>query len=129
MQRTNFAGPFEAERGYSPVVKTVGGAHLWLAGTTGLRDDAGKIVGVDFEAQTRLCFRNIEAKLARAGGKLPDLVTMTVFIKDPRDGPKFLELRKEILKKDFPASALITVSGFADPRVMLEIQSVAVVDA
>ena len=129
MERTHFSGPFETARAYSPVVKTVGGAHLWLAGTTGLRDEAGQLVGRDFEAQVRQCFRNIDATLATAGGKLSDLVTMTVFINDPRHGPRFLELRKEILKKDFPASALITVSGFADPRIMIEIQSVAVVEA
>jgi 2-iminobutanoate/2-iminopropanoate deaminase len=38
-------------------------------------------------------------------------------------------LRREILQKDFPVSALITVVGFADPAVLLEIQSIAVVDA
>ena len=53
---------------------------------------------------------------------------MTVFLKDQRHGPKFLELRREILKKDFPVSALITVVGFADPDVLLEIQSIAVVE-
>jgi enamine deaminase RidA (YjgF/YER057c/UK114 family) len=129
MPRTNFAGPFETERAYSPVVKTVGGTHLWVAGQTGLRDDQGKFLTGDFEAQTRQCFKNIAAQLAKGGGKLSDLVTMTVFINDPRHGTRFLELRKEILQKDFPASALITVVGFADPRILIEIQSVAVVDA
>lgn len=128
MQRTHFGGPFEAERAYSPVVKTVGGAHLWVAGQTGLRDDAGKFLTGDFEAQTRQCFKAIAAQLAKGGGTLADLVTMTVFINDARNGPKFLDLRKEILKKDFPASALITVVGFADPRILIEIQSVAVVE-
>jgi enamine deaminase RidA (YjgF/YER057c/UK114 family) len=128
MQRTRFAGPFENERAYSPVVKTVGGAHLWVAGQTGLRSDDGKFLVGDFEAQVRQCFKNIAAQLAKGGGKLTDLVTMTVFINDPRHGTKFLELRKEILQKEFPASALITVTGFADPRILIEIQSVAVVE-
>jgi enamine deaminase RidA (YjgF/YER057c/UK114 family) len=128
MQRENIAGPFETERGYSPVIKTVGGAHVWVAGQTGHRDAAGQPTYNDIESQTRQCFRNIEAQLAKAGGKLSDLVYMTVFLKDQRHGPRFLELRREILKKDFPVSALITVVGFADPAVLLEIQSIAVVD-
>ena len=128
MQRTHIAGPFETERAYSPVVKTVGGAHLWVAGQTGLRDDGGKFLTGDFEGQTRQCFKAIADQLGKGGGTLGDLVTMTVFINDARNGPKFLELRKEILKKDFPASALITVVGFADPRILIEIQSVAVVE-
>ncbi|HXS41218.1 MAG TPA: RidA family protein [Stellaceae bacterium] len=129
MQREFIAGPFETQRGYSPVVKTVGGAHVWVAGQTGARNEEGKPAYGDFEAQTRQCFRNIEVQLAKAGGKLSDLVYMTVFLKDQRHGPKFLELRREILKKDFPVSALITVVGFADPAILLEIQSIAVVDA
>jgi enamine deaminase RidA (YjgF/YER057c/UK114 family) len=129
MQREYIAGSFETERGYSPVVKTVGGTHVWVAGQTGARDATGKVAYLDIENQTRQCFRNIESQLAKAGGKLSDLVYMTVFLKDQRHGPKFLELRREILKKDFPVSALITVVGFADPAVLLEIQSIAVVDA
>ncbi|HEX4194750.1 MAG TPA: RidA family protein, partial [Stellaceae bacterium] len=109
-------------------IKTVGGAHVWVAGQTGHRDAAGKPANHDIESQTRQCFRNIDAQLAKAGGKLSDLVYMTVFLKDQRHGPKFLELRREILQKDFPVSALITVVGFADPDVLLEIQSIAVVD-
>jgi enamine deaminase RidA (YjgF/YER057c/UK114 family) len=129
MSKEYIAGPFETQRGYSPVVKTVGGTHVWVAGQTGTRDDAGKpAYAGDFEGQTRQCFRNIETQLAKAGAKLADLVYMTVFLKDQRHGPQFLELRREILKKDFPVSALITVVGFADPAVLLEIQSIAVVD-
>jgi 2-iminobutanoate/2-iminopropanoate deaminase len=109
--------------------RTYFGTHLWLAGTTGLRDEHDKVVAIDFDAQTRQCFRNMESKLALGGAKLSDLVTMTVFINDPRHGPRFLQLRKEILKKEFPASALITVSGFADPRILIEIQAVAVIDS
>jgi 2-iminobutanoate/2-iminopropanoate deaminase len=129
MQRTHFAGPFENERAYSRMVKTVGGAHLWLAGQTGLRDSNDKVVAEDFDGQVRQCFRNIAHKLEEAGAQLSDLVTMTVFIKDAANGRRFLELRKEILEKDYPASALIVVSGFADPRITIEIQSVAVIDA
>ena len=129
MQREFIAGPFETQRGYSPIVKTTGGTHVWIAGQTGARDENGKPAYGDFEAQTRQTFWNIEMQLAKAGGKLSDLVYMTVFLKDQRHGPRFLELRREILKKDFPVSALITVVGFADPAILLEIQSIAVVDS
>ena len=52
---------------------------------------------------------------------------MTVFINDVRHGDRFTEIRKEIFKDCFPASALITVSGFARPGILIEIQGVAVV--
>ena len=37
-------------------------------------------------------------------------------------------IRLEIFGKDFPASAAITVTGFADPAMMIEIQGIAVVE-
>jgi enamine deaminase RidA (YjgF/YER057c/UK114 family) len=37
------------------------------------------------------------------------------------------QVRGEIFGDDFPASAAITVTGFADPTMMIEIQGIAVV--
>jgi 2-iminobutanoate/2-iminopropanoate deaminase len=36
------------------------------------------------------------------------------------------EIRTEIFGNDFPASGAITVTGFADPTMLIEIQGVAV---
>jgi enamine deaminase RidA (YjgF/YER057c/UK114 family) len=129
MARSYVRGTWQQNRAFSPAVITTGGRTIWVAGHTGQADDAGKSLAGDFEAQARQTFRNIERTLAECGAKLSDLVTMTVFISDPRHGDRFTELRREIFGKDFPASALITVRGFAQPSMMIEIQSVAVTDA
>jgi enamine deaminase RidA (YjgF/YER057c/UK114 family) len=52
---------------------------------------------------------------------------MTVFITDARNGDRFIELRKEAFKECFPASALITIAGLAQPGLLIEIQGIAVV--
>jgi enamine deaminase RidA (YjgF/YER057c/UK114 family) len=53
---------------------------------------------------------------------------MTVFINDPRYGDAFVKIRGEIFKAaNLPASALITVSHFARPGILIEIQAVAVI--
>ena len=65
--------------------------------------------------------------MSGAGAKLADLATMTVFLIDTRHTTRMTELRTEIFGEDFPASAAITVSGFAQPEMMIEIQCVAVV--
>ena len=52
---------------------------------------------------------------------------MTVFITDVRFTQQLTDLRKEILKECFPASALITVTGLARPGLLVEIQGIAVV--
>jgi enamine deaminase RidA (YjgF/YER057c/UK114 family) len=119
--------PQTAARSYSPAVVTDGGRVVWLAGQTGFRDEQGNSV-VGFEAQARQAFRGIDAVLKKAGGSLANMVTMTVFINDPRNGDRFVAVRKEMFPDgNFPASALITVSNFAAPGMMLEIQGVAVI--
>jgi|SRR5579862_1386005 len=127
MQKSFVRGARAQTRAYSPAVITAGAARtIWLAGHTGVVDEAGKSLAGDFDGQCRQTFRNIEKTLAEAGAKLADLVTMTVFLIDARHTTRMTELRAEILGKDFPASAAITVAGFALPDMMIEIQAVAV---
>lgn len=113
--------PRTKARAYSRAVITRGGTTIWLAGQTAPSGD--------FEAQTREVFARLDETIKGAGGRgLQDMVTMTVFIKDARHGDRFVELRREIFKDDFPASALITVAGFARPEILVEVQGVAVVE-
>ncbi|MPZ55698.1 MAG: RidA family protein [Rhizobiales bacterium] len=119
---------FQSSRAFSPAVITQGGKTVWLAGQTATRDEAGNDISENFEAQTRTVFSLIDKTLRRSGGTLVNLVTMTVFINDPRHGDRFVELRKGFFPDgNFPASALITVSHFARPGMLVEIQGVAVI--
>ena len=119
---------FQAARAYSPAVITQGGRIVWLAGQTATRDEAGNDISGNFEAQVKTIFSLIDQTLRRAGGSLADMVTMTVFINDPRHGDRFVELRRGFFPDgNFPASALITVSHFARPGMLIEIQGVAVI--
>src|SRR5215510_4927059 len=92
------------QSGYSLAVITEGPSKtIWLAGQTGATDSSGKSLAGDFEAQVRQVFANLGATLEEAGGKLSDMVTMTVFITDPRNHPRMTAIRREIFGKDFPA--------------------------
>jgi 2-iminobutanoate/2-iminopropanoate deaminase len=119
---------FQKTRAYSPAVITEGGRIVWMAGQTALVGGDGQDISGNFEAQTRRVFALMDETLRRAGGTLADLVTMTVFIKEPRHGDRFVEIRRELFPDDkFPASTLITVSNFARPGMEIEIQGVAVI--
>lgn len=121
-KRTHLSDARAAERAFSRAVITSGGRMVWLAGQT-----AAPGV-VEFDAQVRDVFAKLDATIRAAGGSgLKDLVTMTVFINDTRLGDRFVELRKEIFRENFPASALITVTGFARPGILVEVQGIAVV--
>jgi len=119
---------FTQTRAYSPAVITQGGTVIWLAGVTALEDAAGKSLAGDFDAQVREVFTRLGKTLEEAGGRLADMVTMTVFITDGRHGDRFTQLRREIFCDNFPASALITVTGLARPGMLVEVQGAAVVD-
>lgn len=122
--------PRQNERAFSPAVITEGGKMIWLAGHAGLEDATGKNLTGDFTAQARAAFASIERTLKRASGTLDNIVYMTVFIGDVRYGEEFVKIRREIFSSgNFPASTLVTVTGFARPGMLIEIAPIAVIGA
>ena len=118
----------QKSRAYSPAVVTEGGRIVWMAGQTATVDADGKDISGDFEAQTHRVFALMDQTLRHAGGTLADLVTMTVFVKEPRHGDRFVEIRKQKFPDGrYPGSALITVTNFARPGMEIEIQGIAVI--
>ena len=106
---------------------TEGGRIVWLAGQTSTTDLEGKDISGKFDEQARTVFALMNRTLERAGASLANLVTMTVFINDARYGDRFVEIRREIFPDGrYPCSALLTISGFARPGILIEIQGVAV---
>ena len=71
-------------RGFSPGVVTEGGKTVWVSGQTGLVDEQGKSMAGYFEGQARVIFRAIDSVVKRAGGSIKDVVTITVYLTDPR---------------------------------------------
>ena len=128
MPRDYFADAAQAERSYSPAIKVTGGTTIYLAGVGATTDEAGKSLAGDFDGQVRATFERIRTTLARAGGTLDDIVTMTVFIKDMQYGTHFTQLRKEFFKNGFPCSALIGIDSLARAEMMVEVQAIAVTD-
>lgn len=122
------ATDWQKSRSFSPAVITDGGRIVWLAGQTTLTDLEGNDITGRFEAQARTVFALLNRTLERAGGSLANMVTMTVFINDPRNGDRFVEIRREFFPEGrYPGSALVTVSNFARPGCVIEIQGVALI--
>lgn len=114
-------------RSYSQAVVTEGGRIVWLAGEVAIEDAAGRSLAGDFDGQVREVFVRLGKTLEEAGGRLADMVTMTVFITDARYGDRLVGLRTQIFGDDFPASTLITVAGLARPEMLVEVQGMAVI--
>jgi 2-iminobutanoate/2-iminopropanoate deaminase len=119
----------QRERAYSPAVKSTGGTTIYLAGHTGYQDERGETYADNFDGQARVAFERMRKTLESAGGKLDDIVTMTVFITNMANGTRFTQLRREFFQDGrYPASALIAIKDLARPEMMIEIQAIAVVD-
>ena len=113
--------PLAQARAFSRAVTTEGGKAIWLGGQTGSPEK-------NFEGQVRDIFAALDKTIQAVGGAgLKDMVTMTVFIVDVRNGDRLTEIRKEVFGECFPASALITVTGLARPGLLVEIQGIAVI--
>ncbi len=120
--------PFQLSRAFSPGVITEGGRIVWVAGQTATRDNDGKDIANNFEAQVKQVFSQIDQVLKRAGGSLANVVQMTVFIKESRYGDRLVEMRKDMFQNgNYPGSALVTITNFARPGIEIEIQAVGVI--
>src|SRR6476660_8045357 len=77
------------ERGFSRAVVTEGGKTIWLGGQTGSPTS-------NFDGQVREIFDALDKTIKAVGGSgLKDMVTMTVFIVDVRNGDRLTEIRRE----------------------------------
>jgi enamine deaminase RidA (YjgF/YER057c/UK114 family) len=97
----------------------------WISGQLAF-DENNQLVGPgDIRAQTEQCLKNIERCLAQLGGTLADVVQVTVFVRDMTELAAIHDVRLRYFNDPLPTSTLVAVSGFVDPRAMIEINAVA----
>ena len=100
------------------------GPLIFISGQIGY--DGDHLISNEFEDQVRQTFKNIGAALKAAGAGLGDLVSMTVYLTDPRLMDRFLSLRQEILAGNFATSTMICIDKLYEPEMMVEISAIAV---
>ncbi len=114
--------------GISPAVVTEGGKTVWMSGQVGVKDEDGNSLAGNFEGQARAIFKSIDAIAKRAGGSIKDVVSITVYLTDPRLLEPLQPIRREFWPDgNFPASTTITVHSLPFVGLMLEVSAVAVI--
>jgi len=113
----------QSQGGYAQALEVTGAARtLHISGQIPETVDGG--VPADFEAQARLCWKNIEAQLAAAGMTLDNLVKATIFLSDRKFAMPNRVVRNEVLAGRQIALTVIICTIF-DEKWLLEIEAVA----
>lgn len=111
--------------GMSQAIRADGTVHV--AGQVALGPD-GLVGEGDARAQAEQCFANIGDILAAAGGSLDDVVRLTCFLTDRADFAEYSEVKSFLFESDPPASSTVVVAALLDPRFLLEVEAVAVLE-
>ncbi len=94
---------------YSQAVRHDG--LVFLSGQIPLDPDTMELVGGDFERQVRQVLDNLSAVCAAAGGKLDDIVKLTVFLTDMGNFSQVNEVMGAYFSEPYPARAAIGVAS------------------
>lgn len=123
---------------YTPAIKVLGGTIVFLSGVTAAPVyHTHPHVPAEFAdipddpvAQTEMTMENLTAVMAAAGGRLEDIVQLTRFIVDQdRNQDAINRVMARYLGEHRAASTSVEVVRLAtDPKLVLELEAVAVVD-
>jgi enamine deaminase RidA (YjgF/YER057c/UK114 family) len=103
------------------------GDRIYLRGQTGSTLD-GEFVGYgDAAAQATQAMQNITVLLAEAGARLDDICKITIYLADRAYREPAYQVVGQYLKGVFPVGTGLIVDGFANPRILVEIDVDAVV--
>ena len=106
------------------------GVQVFVAGMIGW-DEKGEFPD-SFEAQVGQALRNTISVLAEADAGPQHVVSMTWYVTDLDAYRKNLKeigaVWRDVMGKNFPAMAVVGVSGLVEPDALVEIESTAVLD-
>ena len=111
--------PFEPIIGFSRAV--VEGRHIAVAGTAPVMPDGGE-PPADAYGQARRCLEIVAAALEQAGAEPQHVVRTRTYLTRAEDWEAVGRAHGEVFGDIRPASTMIVVSGFLDPRWLVEIE-------
>ncbi|TMK37386.1 MAG: RidA family protein [Actinobacteria bacterium] len=122
-RQVSSGSPYEATIGFSRAVRV--GDRVVVSGTAPIMPDDS--VDPDPAAQAHRCFEIVARALAEAGATVADVVRTRVYLVDRADAQAIGAVHGSIFGDVRPASTMIVVGGFLDPRWKVEVEVEAVV--
>ena len=100
------------------------GDFVFVTGTGPVDPETNKMTGETIEEQTELTIRNMESILEADGVSLADVVKVTAHLSDITLFSRYITTYASIFAKPYPVRTTVE-SGFADPKMMIELDCVA----
>jgi enamine deaminase RidA (YjgF/YER057c/UK114 family) len=116
--------PFEPVIGFSRAV--VDGHHVSVSGTAPIMPDGGD-PPADAYRQSKRVLEIILAALAEAGAGPEHVVRTRTYLTDAADWEAVGRAHGEVFAAIRPASTMVVVGGFLDPRWVVEMEADAIV--
>jgi enamine deaminase RidA (YjgF/YER057c/UK114 family) len=116
--------PYEGQYGFSRVAVAAG--FVLVGGTTSI-DPGGVVLGTTPYEQTVEILRKLQHELARGGAGLRDVVQTRVYVTDISRADDVGRAHGEVFGEIRPLMTMVEVSALIDPRMLVEIEAVAVV--
>ena len=114
--------PYEESYGFSRMVRA--GGFVLLGGTTSVGLD-GVVLGVTPYEQTVEILRRVAHELARVDLGLRDVIQTRIYVTDIEWAAEVARAHAEALDEVRPLMTMVEVSALIDPRMLVEIEVVA----
>ncbi len=111
---------------YSQAVTAPAGKIVFLSGQIGLVPATGVMVSDQFEAQVRQSFANMQAVIEAAGGRLENIVKLTLFLTDLKQFSVVNNVMAELIPEPFPARSTVGVRSLPKDA-QFEVEAIVVI--
>ena len=100
------------------------GDTVYLSGCIALNARTNEMVTESVQAEATQVFNNMKAVVEAAGGRMSNIVKLTIFITDFNDFPVINETMKQFFQAPFPARSTIGVASL--PKgARVEVEAIA----
>jgi enamine deaminase RidA (YjgF/YER057c/UK114 family) len=111
--------------GYSRAIRV--GDTVYVSGTAPVAEDGSIACPGDPYGQAKRCLEIIVAALGEAGARPEHVVRTRLYVRRAGDWREVGRAHAEVFGHARPATTLVEVSGFIDPAILVEIESIAVI--
>jgi 2-iminobutanoate/2-iminopropanoate deaminase len=91
--------------------------HIFVSGTAASGPNATSPGGDSMYEQTRITFQKIKDCMEAAGGKMNDIISLTIFVTNLDEREEVWRARREFFTGDFPCCTLVEVVRVASPAI------------